>query len=103
MGDLCERMCADLKIGGYSPTTTKVFLQFVQQFARFHARSPVDLGEEEIRAFLVHLAARPVRRYTLRLVRAAMCFLFEVTLGRAAEVAFLRQEQAMSTEGASHG
>ncbi len=103
MGELCEKMRADLQAGGYSPSTTKIFLLWAQQFAQFHARSPADLGQEEIRAFLVHLAERPVSRSTLRLVRAALRFLFEVTLGRVTEAAFLRQQQAVSTEGADHG
>jgi integrase/recombinase XerD len=89
MGELRERMHADLRIAGYSPITTKIYLLYARQFARFHMRSPEEAGLPEIRAFLLHLAERPVSPGTMRQVRAALTFLFNVTLGRPTEVAHL--------------
>lgn len=89
MGELRERMHADLRIAGYSPSTTKIYLLYARQFARFHMRSPEEMGLPEIRAFLLHLAERPVSPETMRQVRASLTFLFGVTLGRPTEVEHL--------------
>lgn len=86
MGDLCERMRADLKIGGFSPSTTKIYLLYARQFAKFHMRSPAELGRDGVREFMLHLAQRPVARGTMRQVRAALTFLYTVTLCRPVEV-----------------
>ncbi len=32
MGELHEKMSADLKIGGYSPSTQKIYLLYAKQF-----------------------------------------------------------------------
>ena len=89
MGALCDKMTADLKIGGFSPSTAKIYLLYARQFARFHMRSPAELGRDEIREFLLHLAERPVSRGTMRQVRAALTFLYTTTLGRPVEVEHL--------------
>ena len=54
MGKLRDRMEEDLKLGGYSPATQRVYLLYAREFARYHMRSPADMGEEEIRAYLMH-------------------------------------------------
>ena len=55
MGALRRRMEEDLKLKGFSPCTQKVYLLYCQKFAAHYRRSPSDLGEEEIRKFLLHL------------------------------------------------
>lgn len=95
MGELRDRMEADLKIGGYSPSTSKIYLMYAGHLARFHRRSPLELGREEIREFLLHLAQRPVSRQTMRQVRAGLTFLFTVTLNRPIEVANLPLQRPM--------
>jgi len=44
----------DLKLGGYSPATQRIYLLYAREFARYHMRSPAEMGEEEIRAYLLH-------------------------------------------------
>lgn len=95
MGDLCEKMTADLKIGGFSPSTTKIYLLYARQFARFHMRPPAELGREEVREFLLHLAERPVSRGTMRQARSALTFLYTTTLARPVEVAHLPLQRPM--------
>ncbi len=95
MGELADRMRADLKIGGYSPSTTKIYLLYARQFARFHMRSPSELGREEVREFLLHLAERPVGPDTMRQVRAALTFLYATTLARPVEVDHLPTQRPM--------
>ena len=55
MGQLRDRMEADLRLKGYSVKTQGTYLQCVTRFVTYHGRSPHDLGEAEIRAFLLHL------------------------------------------------
>ncbi len=72
MGQLRDRMEADLKIGGYSPSTRKIYLLYARLFAKYHMRSPKLMGEREIRQFLLHLIEeRMASRGTVWQVRAA--------------------------------
>ena len=48
MGQLRDRMQADLKIGGYSPSTQKVYLLYARQFAAHFMRSPAEMGVEQV-------------------------------------------------------
>jgi hypothetical protein len=56
MGELCERMRGDLEIAGFSPSTSKIYLMYARHFARFHMRDPAELGRDDVREFLLHLA-----------------------------------------------
>jgi len=90
MGQLHDRMETDLLLGGYSPSTSRIYLCYARQFAKYHWRSPTELGEEEIRQFLLHLVVdRKVSRETSRQARAALQFLYRVTLHRPVEVEYL--------------
>ncbi len=87
MGELHDKMLADLKIGGYAVNTQKVYLLYAKQFAKYHMRSPRDMGLDEIREFMLHLAEeRQVSDKTMRQVRAALTFLYSITLGRTSVV-----------------
>jgi site-specific recombinase XerD len=88
METLRDRMEADLKIGGYSPCTRKIYLLYARLFARYHMRSPALMGEREIRQFLLHMVEeRMASRGTVRQARAALHFLYTQTLRRPMEVA----------------
>ena len=39
MGKLRDRMEQDLKLGGYSPATQRIYLLYAREFARYHMRS----------------------------------------------------------------
>ena len=87
MGLLRDRMQEDLKLRGYSPSTSKIYLLYARLFAKFHMRSPAEMSEPEIRQFLVHLVEeRKISRETFRQVRAGLTFLYKVTLQRPAEI-----------------
>ena len=83
-------MSADLKIGGYSASTQKIYLLYARQFAKHFMRSPAQMGVEEIRNFMLYLVdERKVSRETMRQVRAALTFLYSITLARPTEVEHL--------------
>ncbi len=87
MGQLRKRMEADLKIGGYSPSTQKIYLHYARQFAAHFTRSPAEMGAEEVRGFLLYLIEeRDASRETVRQARSALRFLYLVTLDRPVEV-----------------
>lgn len=90
MGLLRERMQEDLKLGGYSASTSKIYLVYARLFAKFHMRSPAEMSEPEIRQFLLHLVEeRKISRQTFRQVRAGLTFLYRVTLRRPEEIEHL--------------
>ena len=90
MGQLRDRMEADLKIGGYSLKTQKIYILYAKHFAKHFTRSPAEMGADEVRQFLVHLIEEhKISRETLRQVRASLKFLYAVTLNRPVEVEWL--------------
>ena len=87
MGQLRERMAVDLRLRGMSPVTQRMYLGCAERFVAFHRRSPKQLGEAEIRAFLDHLVRRKqVARSTHAVYVAALHFLYRTTLDRPDEV-----------------
>ncbi len=90
MGQLRTKMEADLKIGGYSLNTQKIYLLYARKFAAHFMRSPAEMGADEVREFLLFLIEEEeVSRGTLRQVRSALCFLYRVTLNRPVEIEWL--------------
>lgn len=90
MGELRDRMHQDLERGGYTPTTIRHYLGCAQTFVdHFEGRSPMRLGQREIRVFVDHLEKRDLSHQRVRQFLAAIKFLFGRTLGRPHEVAWL--------------
>lgn len=83
-----ERIC----LMHYSLQTERAYVQWCRAFIRFHGlRHPVDMGREEVEAFLTHLAAeRCVAPSTHRQALSALLFLYgkvlEVQLPWMAEI-----------------
>jgi integrase/recombinase XerD len=87
MGQLRDRMEEDLKLKGYSSSTRRIYLLYAREFAKFYMRSPAEMSEVEIRQYQLHLMEeRKAPHLTLRQVRAALRFLYSVTLRRPTEV-----------------
>jgi site-specific recombinase XerD len=99
MGQLREKMEADLKIGRYSESTQKVYVNYAQKYADYFGRSPANMGADEVRQFLLYcVEERAFSRSTLKQARAALKFLYAVTLNRPIEVEWLpvpRQEKRL--------
>ncbi len=88
MWRVSNAMEADLRLKGYSPRTRDTYLRCVKRFLAYHGRSPNELGEADIRAFLLHLLVeRNLRPATHVTYVAALKFLYNTTLGRPREVA----------------
>jgi site-specific recombinase XerD len=77
----------NLILKGYSPVTRRKYLLYARRLAVHYRRSPTELGETEIRQFLLHLIqVEQVAYATYRQVLAALRFLYTVTLNRPWEV-----------------
>jgi integrase/recombinase XerD len=86
---LRERMQEDLKLKNYSVKTATAYLDGVRHFAHYHWRSPAEMGEREVRDFLLDLALRQQSASVLKMHVAALKFLYNTTLRRPEEVAWL--------------
>lgn len=90
MGQLRDRMEANLTLAGYADSTRRIYLLYAKQFTKHHMLSPAEMGEEEIRQYLLHMVEdRQISHETYRQIRAALTFLYNVTLKRPTEVAYL--------------
>ena len=83
MGKLQEQMKIDLSLKGYSPNTTRAYLHCIRNFAKYFMRSPAEMGETEMRKFMLHLAQdRKVSAFTQSTHVNALKFLYRITLRR---------------------
>lgn len=80
---LRERMKADLVLGGYSVRTQEHYLCCADRFVAHYMRPVTELGEAEVRGFLLHhLVVRKATPATHKMLVAALKFLYCRTLGR---------------------
>ena len=89
MGALCLRMEEDLKLKNYAAATRAEYLRCAKRFAAYHMRSPAEMGEREIRDFLLALAFEHASPETLKMHVAALKFLYGTTLRRPEEIVAL--------------
>ena len=88
MGTIREKMTADLDLRGFAATTKKEYLQRAQNFVAYYDRPPTELGEREIREFLLYLVnERETGSATQHMHIAAIKFLYATTLDRPEVVA----------------
>jgi len=89
MGQLYEKMKADLKLRRYSPRTQESYLYYASRFVRHFMRPPTELGKDDIHRFLTVLHDRGESASSVRMYLASLRFLYATTLGRPDEVAHL--------------
>ena len=83
MGQLLDKMEADLVLRGRSKNTRHTYLGCVRRLAAHHGRSPEELGVAEVQAFLLHLIQQQrVSAQTHQVYAAALRFFYGVTLER---------------------
>jgi integrase/recombinase XerD len=83
MGKLHDQMRDDLILKAYSPHTQKAYLRCARQFASHYMRSPEEMGETEVRNFLLHLVRdRQASPATQDMYVNALKFLYVGTLKR---------------------
>lgn len=83
MTPLRKRMLEDLQLHGCAPATQQAYVHAVHMLAAHYHKSPALVGEEELRAYFLHLTQ--VQRCapgTLNIALAGVRFCFAVTLQR---------------------
>ena len=83
MGELYDRMSRDLKLKGLAESTQSNYLRCCSGLARYHMKSPADLGETELKEYLAHVLMRGAGPETLKMNVAGLKFLYGETLARA--------------------
>jgi site-specific recombinase XerD len=90
MGKIRDRMQQDLERAGYMPLTVRNYLSCVRDFVdHFEGRSPLKLGQDDMRAFVDVLERRKLSPQRTRQYLAAFKFLYAKTLGRPDEIAWI--------------
>jgi site-specific recombinase XerD len=83
MGKLRDQMLADLQLRGATTRTQKTYLREVSNFAKYFNRSPEELGEDELKEYMLYLMQeRHLSDGTYRFYVAALKFLYRTTLKR---------------------
>jgi len=80
---LLDRMVGEIRIRHYSLRTEETYVKWARRFILFHGkRHPLEMGAQEVSAFLGHLAAeRGVAAATQNQAKAAILFLYRQVLG----------------------
>jgi integrase/recombinase XerD len=87
MGQLHDHMAEDLVLRNLSPATRRNYLLYRRKFAAFCRRSPAEVGEGDVRRFLLDCVEVQKLSYAAyRQIYAALKFLFTVTLQRPWDV-----------------
>jgi len=91
MGELYDRMRDEFLLQGYAKNTMNGHLCRCKVFARHFMRSPADMGEEEVRQFMLYLTKeKNVTPSSLRAYQNALKFLYRHVLKRPEVVADLK-------------
>jgi integrase/recombinase XerD len=96
---LRQRMLEDLQIRHYSPTTIRLYLYAIKEFARYFGKSPDQLGAEHIRRYQLFLTKeKKVSTSTYVLMVCALRFFYTHTLHRKVaieRIPFPRRERKL--------
>jgi integrase/recombinase XerD len=83
MSKLREQMLEDLQLRGATLKTQRIYLREVRNYAKYFGKSPEELGEDELREYLLYLMKdRNLSDGTYRFYVAALKFLYRTTLKR---------------------
>jgi site-specific recombinase XerD len=95
MTKLREQMLADLQLSGATPRTQKTYLREAGNLAKYFNRSPAELGEDELKEYMLYLMKeRHLSAGTFRFYVAALKFLYRTTLKREWAVEKIRYPRA---------
>jgi integrase/recombinase XerD len=90
-----DQMLVDLQLSGAKPNTQKSYLREVDNLAKYFNRSPEELGEAELKAYLLYLIKeRHLSEGTFRFYVTALKFLYRTTLKREWMVEKIRHPRA---------
>jgi integrase/recombinase XerD len=95
MNTLREKMLAELQLRGITPRTQTAYLREIAKLENYFNKSPEDLGEEEVKEYLVHmLEDRGLSSGTYKYYAAGIKFLYRTTLNRGEVVEKIKYPKA---------
>jgi len=95
MEKLREQLQVDLQLSGAKPNTQKSYLREVDNLARYFNRSPAELGEGELKEYLLYLMKeRHLSEGTFRFYVAGLKFFYRKTLKQEWPVDKIRPPRA---------
>jgi integrase/recombinase XerD len=95
MSTLREKMLADLQLRGITQRTQTAYLREVANLENYFNKSPEELGEEEVKEYLVHLLEdRGLSSGTYKYYAAGIKFLYRTTLNREGVVEKIKYPKA---------
>lgn len=98
MTALREQMMKDLQLRGITPRTQKKYLREVGIMAEYFDKPLEELGEKEVKDYLVHmLETRKLSRGTYKCYVAGIKFLYKTTLNREEVVEKIKYPKAQKT------
>jgi integrase/recombinase XerD len=89
MTPLRQRFIDDLRLRNYARRTIDTYVCQVAAFARHFGRSPEVLGNEDVRAYQLHLLQRRVSWSSFNQAVCALRFLYRTSLGRPEQLPFI--------------
>ena len=75
---LRQRMIDDMALRNMAPNTQKVYMYAVANFARYHRKSPDQLGLEDVRDYRLHLVSRGLKATSINPIIGALRFFYSV-------------------------
>lgn len=97
MGKLRDQMLVDLQLCGAKPRTQATYLREAENLAKYFKRSPAELGEDELKEYLLYLIQeRHLSEGTFRFYVAGLKFLYRTTLKREWPVEKIKHPRAKS-------
>lgn len=95
MDTLREKMLAELQLRGITPRTQTAYLREIANLEKYFKKSPEELGEEEVKEYLVHmLEDRGLSSGTYKYYAAGIKFLYRTTLNRGEVVEKIKYPKA---------
>lgn len=82
MSPLRMRMIEDMKLAGLAAGTQATYIDAVRRLAAHYRRSPDQLTEEQVRAYLLGLRERGAARGTFKANHYGIQYLYRYTLNR---------------------
>jgi site-specific recombinase XerD len=98
MTPLRKRMIEDMVMRNMALATQRVYTYAVANFARYHRKSPDQLGLEDIRDYRLHLIARGLKAKSINPIVGGLRFFYGTTLGKkelAEQIPFARVEETL--------
>jgi integrase/recombinase XerD len=95
MDTVREKMLGELQLRGITPRTQTAYLREIAKLETYFNRSPEELGEEEVKEYLVHmLEDRGLSSGTYKYYAAGIKFLYRTTLNRGEVVEKIKYPKA---------